>query len=153
MAEQYVHLALSKIGADTPTTQVLLRVGVDIAQAVSKAKNLKGAEKMVIVQQTLRNVLDVQAIKEKLSAEDIIQLNTVINDIIPLSITLVIEAGRGQYDFKKPSISCALGFFCKGLAATAVAVPVPAPSEPVATPTEVQPIVLDPVPSAEPEKK
>ena len=152
MAEKYVHLALSKIGADTPTTQVLLRVGVDVAQAVSKSKDLKGSEKMAIVQQTLRNVLDVQAIKEKLTPDVTAQLNMVINDIIPPSITLVIEAGRGQYDFKKPSVSCALGFLamsCKGPVATAVAVPL----EPAVAHVDVQPIVPDPEPSVDPEKK
>lgn len=168
MAEQYVQLALSKIGADTPTTQTILRVGVDVAQAVNKSKDMKGAEKMALVQQTLRNVLEAPSVKEKLSDDTKAQLNTVINDVIPPSITLVIEAGRGHYDFKKPSVSCAIGFLsmvfqaCKGKAATAVSVPaaVPEPpaaapvdAEPAVVPTEVQPIVPAPVPTEEPEKK
>ena len=166
MAEQYVQLALSKIGADTPTTQTILRVGVDVAQAVNKSKDMKGAEKMALVQQTLRNVLEAPSVKEKLSADTTSQLNTVINDVIPPSITLVIEAGRGHYDFKKPSVSCAVGLLsmlCKGQAATAVAVPVPAaaptpapspaPSVPVVDPVAVQPIVPAPVSNEQPEKK
>lgn len=170
MAEQYVQLALSKIGADTPTTQTILRVGVDIAQAVNKSKDMKGAEKMVMVQQTLRNVLEAPSVKEKLTADAAAQLNTVINDVIPPSITLVIEAGRGHYDFKKPSVSCAVNFItmlfqaCKGKSATAVSVsaatpevpvaaPSSAPSEPSVAPMEVQPIVPAPVSTQEPEKK
>lgn len=172
MAEQYVQLALSKIGADTPTTQTILRVGVDVAQAVNKSKDMKGAEKMAVVQQTLRNVLEAPSVKEKLSADAKTQLNAVINDVIPPSITLVIEAGRGHYDFKKPSVSCFVGAVsmifrsCKVQGATAVASPVvpasapspsPAPAEAAApsdaAPTEVQPIVPAPVPSGEPEKK
>ena len=171
MAEQYVQLALSKIGADTPTTQTILRVGVDVAQAVNKSKDMKGAEKMAVVQQTLRNVLDAPSVKEKLSADTTAQLNTVINDVIPPSITLVIEAGRGHYDFKKPSVPCVISFLtmifqsCKGKSATAVAAPVPAPAPAPAptpaeasassdaAPTEVQPIVPAPVSNEEPEKK
>lgn len=163
MAEQYVQLALSKIGADTPTTQTILRVGVDVAQAVNKSKEMKGAEKMALVQQTLRNVLEAPSVKEKLTVDAKAGLTMVIDDVIPPSITLVIEAGRGHYDFKKPSVSCAVGLLsmlCRGKAVTAVAVPVApasASSEPCApsgaTPTEVQPIVPAPVPSVEPEKK
>lgn len=152
MAEQYVQLALSKIGADTPTTQTILRVGVEVAQAVNKSKEMKGAEKMALVQQTLRNVLETPSVKEKLSGETTAQLNTVINDVIPPSITLIIEASRGTYDFKKPSVSCVFGLLsmlCKGqAAATPVAV-----AEPCTAPTEVRPIVPAPVPSTEPEKK
>jgi hypothetical protein len=166
MAEQYVQLALSKIGADTPTTQTILRVGVDVAQAVNKSKDMNGAEKMALVQQTLRNVLEAPSVKEKLSADAKTQLNTVINDVIPPSITLVVEAGRGHYDFKKPSVSCAVSFItmlfrsCKAQAATAVASPVgpasapsPAPSVPVVDPVAVQPIVPAPVSNEQPEKK
>jgi hypothetical protein len=160
MAEQYVQLALSKIGADTPTTQTILRVGVDIAQAVNKSKDLKGAEKMALVQQTLRNVIEVPSIKEKLSDDNKTQLTTVINDVVPPSITLVIEAGRGHYDFKKPSVSCFIGvlsMLCKGPRATVVAVPVPVdasvPSVSVVDPVAVQPIVPVPGSNEQPEKK
>lgn len=134
MAEKYVQLALEKLGADTPTTQSILRVSVDVAQAVNKSKDLKGAEKMALVQQTLRAVIATPVLKEKLSEDATVQINTVINDVVPPTITLVIEAGRGHYDFKKPSVSCFVGLlsiFCKKADAVHVESPQAAP---VATP-------------------
>lgn len=161
MAEKYVQLALEKLGADTPTTQSILRISVDIAQAVNKSKDLKGAEKMALVQQTLRALLATPALKEKLSEDATTQINTIINDVVPPTITLVIEAGRGHYDFKKPSVSCFVGLLsllCRTTTAeksTPVSVPeapVPAPevaatpapapaSEPSTTPEDVEPVL------------
>lgn len=151
MADKYVQLALEKLGADTPTTQSILRVSVEIAQAVNKSKDLKGAEKMALVQQTLRAVLATPALKEKLSEDATAQINTVINDVVPPAITLVIEAGRGHYDLKKPSVSCFVGLLsalCRS-APIAVPVPVPAaatpapapPTAPSATPADVEPVL------------
>jgi hypothetical protein len=154
MADKYVQLALEKLGADTPTTQSILRVSVEIAQTVNKSKDLKGAEKMALVQQTLRAVLATPALKEKLSEDAAAQINTVINDVVPPTITLVIEAGRGHYDFKKPSVSCFVGLIsalCRSAPAS-VAVPVPAtgvpstpapasPTAPSTTPADVEPVL------------
>lgn len=162
MADKYVQLALEKLGADTPTTQSILRVSVDIAQAVNKSKELKGAEKMALVQETLRAVIATPALKEKLSDEATVQINTVINDVVPPTITLVIEAGRGHYDFKKPSVSCfvsLLSVLCHKVdtsasssssvaapapapATGATATPVPAPpTEPDTTSADVEPVL------------
>jgi hypothetical protein len=129
---------------------------------VNKSKDLKGAEKMALVQQTLRAVIATPALKEKLSEDASAQINTVINDVVPPTITLVIEAGRGHYDFKKPSISCFVGLLsvlCRKVDAPTsisapVAVPVPVPSpevpatpapapatEPNTTPADVEPVL------------
>lgn len=157
MAEKYVQLALEKLGADTPTTQSILRISVDIAQAVNKSKDLKGAEKMALVQQTLRALLATPALKEKLSEDATTQINTVINDVVPPTITLVIEAGRGHYDFKKPSVSCFVGLLsllCRKATAekpTAVPVPVPTPSPaPAPAPSPEVAATPAPVPASEP---
>lgn len=164
MAEKYVQLALEKLGADTPTTQSILRVSVDVAQAVNKSKDLKGAEKMALVQQTLRAVIATPVLKEKLSEDASTQINTVINDVVPPTITLVIEAGRGHYDFKKPSVSCfvsLLSVLCRKVdtessvsasISSPVAVPAPIPeaaaipdsappTEPSTTPEDVEPVL------------
>jgi hypothetical protein len=162
MAEKYVQLALEKLGADTPTTQSILRISVDIAQAVNKSKDLKGAEKMALVQQTLRALLATPALKEKLSEDATTQINTVINDVVPPTITLVIEAGRGHYDFKKPSVSCFVGLLsllCRTVGTVRVETPTPVSSpeapEPVpapapegaATPAPAPPTELDTTPA------
>jgi hypothetical protein len=150
MVDKYVQLALEKLGADTPTTQSILRVSVEIAQTVNKSKDLKGAEKMALVQQTLRAVLATPAMKEKLSEDAAAQINTVINNVVPPTITLVIEAGRGHYDFKKPSVSCFVGLLSALCRSAPVATPVPAaaatpapapPTAPSTTPADVEPVL------------
>jgi hypothetical protein len=136
-AAALLEIALKQFGADAPTTQSVLRVSVILAEAVNKNKDLTGRAKMDLVLQTLRDVLAVPEVAARIPEDARGPLRVVVDTVVPEALSLIIEAGRGQYDLKKPSVGCLArlcGLTCRragahvgggvGAALTAVAVKV-----------------------------
>lgn len=153
--EKLLQLALKQFGADVPTTQSVLRVSVTLAEAVNKAQGLNGRAKMDLVLKTLRDVLAVPDVAARIPEDAKGPLRVVVDTVVPETLTLVIEAGRGQYDLKKPSVGCLArlcGASCKragkkvggdvGAVLTTVGEKVEAlaPAEAVAVTVEVPPV-------------
>ena len=104
--DQLLQIALREFGADVPTTQTVLRVAVLLAEAANRLPNLHGREKLDLVLQTLRGVLATPAVRDRIPEEARAPLTLVIDTVVPETLTLVIEAGRGKFDLKKPSLGC-----------------------------------------------
>ena len=115
-------MALREMGADAPTTQSLMRIAVVLATAVNKAPGLRGAEKQKLVLDALREVLATPMVADQLDDSAKAVLKDVIDNIIPQTLALVVEAGRSGA-LKKPTVGCVGSFaalFCRS-AASAVA--------------------------------
>ncbi len=115
-------MALREMGADAPTTQSLMRIAVVLATAVNKAPGLRGAEKQKLVLDALREVLATPMVADQLDDSAKAVLKEVIDNIIPQTLALVVEAGRSGA-LKKPTVGCVGSFaalFCRS-AASAVA--------------------------------
>jgi hypothetical protein len=123
-ATALVQLALKEIGADAPTTQTILRLAATLAQAVNRWPNLKGAQKAELVIGALREVLAMEAIRGKLSTEEQAALRVVVDTVVPETLNLLVAAGRGQLDLRKPTPGCwatLAAALCRTGAAIAVA--------------------------------
>jgi hypothetical protein len=105
-ATALLQIALKQFGADAPTTHSILRVSVVLAEAVNKNKDLSGHAKMDLVVQTLRDVLVMPEVATRIPEEARGPLKVVVDTVVPEALSLIIEAGRGQYDLKKPSVGC-----------------------------------------------
>ncbi len=103
---QLLNRALQHLGTDVPTAQNLIRIAVQLAQSINTATGLSGREKLDHVIRTLRELLAVPAVAERLTPAQRDQLLSVVNDVIPETISLVVEASRGAYQLKKPSVGC-----------------------------------------------
>jgi hypothetical protein len=122
-------LALREMGADTVTTQSLMRIAVVLATAVNKAPGLKGVEKQKLVLDALREVLATVS-AEHLDADAKAILTNAIDNIIPQTLTLVVEAGRSGA-LKKPTAGCVSAFaalFCRAAASSMTAAHVGPPA-------------------------
>lgn len=106
MADELLKIALRELGADVPTTQSVLRIAVVLAEAANRLPRLAGREKLDLVLQTLRGVLATPAVRDRIPEEARAPLTLVIDTVVPETLTLVIEAGRGRFDLKKPSLGC-----------------------------------------------
>jgi hypothetical protein len=115
-------LALREMGADVVTTQSIMRIAVVLANAVNKAPGLRGAEKQKLVIDALREVLATPMIADQLDATATAILKDAIDNIIPQTLALVVEAGRSGA-LKKPTVGCVGSFaaLCCRSAASAVA--------------------------------
>lgn len=157
--EALVAKALEKLGADAPTADSILRLAAHLAELVNKAPGLHGSEKAALVQRVLRDVLAMPAVRARLSDDAVSALNTVIDTIVPTALTLLISAGRGEFDLSSPQKAAAsVWSWCctHGVAvAAAVAAPkkadtatitmAPAPASVASAPEEVRPEVPAPV--------
>lgn len=106
MADDLLKIALKELGADVPTTQSVLRIAVVLAEAANRLPRLAGREKLDLVLQTLRGVLATPAVRDRIPEEARAPLTLVIDTVVPETLALVIEAGRGRFDLKKPSVGC-----------------------------------------------
>ena len=113
---------LEKLGADAPTGDSILRIAAHLAELVNKAPGLHGPEKAALVQQVLRDVIAMPAVRAKLSDDATNTINIVIDTVVPTALTLLISAGRGEFDLKKPRET--LFWCCRSAASLAVAVAV-----------------------------
>lgn len=119
-----VELALKELGAEAPTTQSILRLSASLARTVNSWPNLKGAQKAEMVVGALRELLGVEQIRGKLSAEEQAALRVVVDTVVPETLTLLVAAGRGEFDFRKPTPGCMAALaaaLCRTGAAVAVA--------------------------------
>lgn len=104
-------------GVGTWDVQALIRVGGALAGRVNALQNLSGGEKLKLVQQILRKVLEeaeskeiavkdltkeqIQTIKERYA-----RVKTSVEDVLPASLELALNAARGKLNLKKikPSV-------------------------------------------------
>ncbi len=113
-------MALAQLGTDVPAAQNMMRIAVALAQEVNKATHLAGREKLDAVMRALRGVLAEKTVTDRIPASDLAVLQNVVNDVIPETISLVVEASRGAFQLKKPSIGCVArvgAFLCRQAAA------------------------------------
>lgn len=135
--ESLVAKAADVLGADIPSADNLLRIASQLAQMVNNLPDLRGAEKAAMVQQALRDLLKVPAVREKLSEEAAAALTPVIDTVVPTVLTLIVSAGRGEFDLKKVKAEAvsAISMWCCRQAHTVIATTVPAqPSAPAPAP-------------------
>ena len=117
---------LAAVGATTPTAQSLMRLAVSLAQDANKIQGLKGRQRLELVLKALREVLTTTAINQKIPPDVLRGLREVVDTVIPETITLVVEASRGGYDLKRPSVGCVaslLALFCRSAAVIAAGNP------------------------------
>jgi hypothetical protein len=127
LLQSLIATGITKLGADAPTAQSLIRLAVALAQDANKFQGIKGRDRLDLVLKALREVLTTTAINQKIPPEVLKGLREVIDTIIPETITLVVDASRGSFDLKRPSVGCVaslLALFCKSAAAVAVGTPV-----------------------------
>jgi hypothetical protein len=101
-----VEIALKELGTDAPTTQSIVRLSATLAQAVARWPGLKGSQKAEMVVGALRELLGVEQIRGKLSAEEQAALRVVVDTVVPETLTLLVSAGRGEFDLRKPTPGC-----------------------------------------------
>lgn len=146
--------ALEILGAEVPNADSILRIAAKLAQLVNKAPGLHGPEKAALVQQVLREILNSPIVRPKLDAAAVDALNVVIDTVVPTALTLIISAGRGEFDLKKPRE--AFLWCCRSAASVAVAAaaahtaPAEKGPEPAAAPEQVEAAVVAPAPEAAP---
>jgi len=129
-ATHLLNMALAQLGAVahgngvttvvTPTAQSLMRIAVTLAQEANKATGLPGRAKLDLVIHALRDLLATPVVAERLSPEAAASLHGLVDTVIPETISLVVEASRGAFALKKPSIGCLAGvvaLFCRQAAA------------------------------------
>lgn len=101
-----------------PSVQSVMRLAVALAQDVNRLPGLKGRERLELVQHILREALSAPAIKDRVPAD----VMTAIDTIIPATLTLVVGASRGEFSLKRPSVGCFAGVaavLCRSVAAAA----------------------------------
>lgn len=108
--EQLVELARTAKGSDNWDVATLIRVGGALAGNVNVFANLSGAEKLNLVCQVLKFLLDEAEKKEITAAspndteaiqQRFVALQKALKDVIPPAITLAVSAARGKVDLKK----------------------------------------------------
>lgn len=115
-----VAFAIGQLGGDVPTAQNLMRIGVTLAQEVNKANGMSGRAKLDLVTRALRGLLQEPAVRSRLAPEVAAALDGIVKDVIPETISLVVDASRGAFQLKKPSVGCVAGvvaLFCRQAAA------------------------------------
>jgi hypothetical protein len=96
------------------STDLVLKVGVDLAQAVNSAKELSGKQKCELVCQTILKVLDdgekveIERLGESTDSEKTKEMKAkweeyrnCVKTVLPVTLDLVISAARGQFDLGK----------------------------------------------------
>jgi hypothetical protein len=124
MADVLVALALKQIGAEIPTAPALLRLAVTLAQEANRLPGLKGRDRLDLVLKVLRETLATPVIRERLTPEAQKVLADVLETVVPETISLAVEASRGGFQLKKPSVGCAVrlgALLCRTVAAYAPA--------------------------------
>jgi hypothetical protein len=113
-------LATAQLGGDVPATQNLMRIGITLAQEVNKATALSGRAKLDLVIRVLRDLLAEPVIHGRLTPEVAATLDGIVRDVIPETISLVVDASRGSFQLKKPTVGCVarvLALLCRQAAA------------------------------------
>lgn len=101
-----VAAALREFGTDTPTTQSVMRVAVSLAATVNRLPGLRGREKADLVLAALRQALNTSPLKERIPDATRAALLATVDTVVPETLNLVVAAGRGELDFRRPSVGC-----------------------------------------------
>jgi hypothetical protein len=115
-------LALKEMGADAPTVAIVMRVAARLAATVNTWPGLHGSEKQALVMAALREVITSEAIRSQMSAADHATLVAAIDTIVPETLALVVAAGRGEIDLRRPTVGCAgrvAALLCRAVAVAA----------------------------------
>ena len=119
-----VQLALKELGAEPPTTQIVLRLAATLAAAVNRWPGVSGPQKAELVLTALREMLAMEEVRGKLKPEEVAVLRVMVDTVVPEILNLLVAAGRGEFDLRKPTPGCfaAVGaMLCRAGAAVAVA--------------------------------
>ena len=127
-ADLLVEFVLEQTTKKSWTSETVLRVGVDVAMKVNQMKDLKGPEKKQLVLDVIQKAMVKSEEAEKSGKADTAEitekwtaLRKIANDVLPVSLDLVVSAARGNLDFKKISSKTWIEyFFCCLRAATGV---------------------------------
>ena len=151
--ESLVSKAIKMLGVDVPNPTIILSITAQLAELVNKAPGLHGPEKAALVQRVLREILNSSVVRSKLTDAEVNTLNIIIDTVVPTTLTLLISAGRGEFDLKKPRQT--LLWCCKTAASVIVAAIEPEVKEPTPTPivAHIETEVKEPVVSAPEEVK
>lgn len=130
--QELVVLAKEVKGVSEWDTAAIIRVGGALAAKVNTLKNISGGEKQKLVLQILRKVLDDSCAKDvatkDLTKDQIAaiearygQLKVAVDEVLPASLELAINAARGKLNLKKikPSVWVK---FCSCFAGSVVSV-------------------------------
>jgi hypothetical protein len=105
-AAALTQLALTELGADAPTTATIMRVAARLAASVNSWPGLRGSEKQQVVLSTLREVLTSEAIRSRMGPAAHATLLATLDTVVPETLALVVAAGRGEIDVRKPTVGC-----------------------------------------------
>ena len=119
---QLISFAKETQGALKWDTASLIRVGGSLAVKVNTLQNLSGQEKLKLICQILKTVLEDVEKKEKTEAgktgeeksaitEQFARLRSAVDDVVPASLDLAISAARGKLDLKKVKMSVWVKYF------------------------------------------
>jgi hypothetical protein len=110
-ASEFLNLAKKSLGDRAWSADLVLRVGVDLAQSVNSLKNLSGKDKSELVCRTILKMLDDGEMAEKEHAEVSTgkattkipweECRNIAKTLLPLSLELVVKASRGEFSFEK----------------------------------------------------
>jgi hypothetical protein len=106
-ADLLVEFVLEQTTKKSWTSETVLRVGVDVAMKVNQMKDLKGQEKKQLVLDVIQKAMVKSEEAEKSGKADTAEitekwtaLRKIANDVLPVSLDLVVSAARGNLDFK-----------------------------------------------------
>ena len=118
-ADLLVEFVLEQTTKKSWTSETVLRVGVDVAMKVNQMKDLKGPEKKQLVLDVIQKAMVKSEEAEKSGKADTAEitekwtaLRKIANDVLPVSLDLVVSAARGNLDFKKISSKTWIEYFC-----------------------------------------
>jgi len=118
-ADSLVSFVLEQTAKKSWTSETVLRVGVDVAAKVNQMKDLKGLEKKQLVLDVIQKAMIKCEDAEKADKTDTAEiterwtaLRKIANDVLPVSLDLVVSAARGNLDFKKISPRTWVEYFC-----------------------------------------
>ena len=118
-ADSLVGFVLEHTAKKSWTSETVLRVGVDVAMKVNQLKDLKGPEKKQLVLDVLQKAMVKCEEAEKSGKTETAEiterwaaLRKIANDVLPVSLDLVVSAARGGFDFKKISSKTWIEYFC-----------------------------------------
>lgn len=108
-----VQLALKELGAEPPTTQIVLRLSATLATAVNRWPGVSGPQKAELVLTALREMLAMEEVRGKLRSEEVAVLRVMVDTVVPETLNLLVAAGRGEFDLRKPTPGCFAALFCR----------------------------------------
>ena len=118
-ADLLVEFVLEQTAKKSWNSETVLRVGVDVAMKVNQMKDLKGLEKKQLVLDVIQKAMVKCEEAEKSGKAETAEiterwtaLRKIANDVLPVSLDLVVSAARGNFDFKKITTKTWIEYFC-----------------------------------------